>query len=135
MTYEICDDPTRVDRDAIWAFLSTEAYWGRFRERADLDRQLDDAWRVVAAYTSDGAMVGFLRALSDGVNTAYLADVYVLAEHRGHGLAQALLTEMIENGPGARFRWMLHTADAHELYRKFCFSEPDASYLERKSTR
>jgi hypothetical protein len=30
-------------------------------------------------------MVGFARAFSDGAATAYLADVYVLPEHRGAG--------------------------------------------------
>jgi GNAT superfamily N-acetyltransferase len=133
--YEISDDPTRVDREVLWTFLSTEAYWGRFRSRPEFERQVDEAWRVIAAYTGDGTMVGFMRALSDGVNTAYLADVCVLEPHRGRGLGQLMLAEMIDNGPGARFRWMLHTADAHGLYRKFGFAEPDPSYLERPSTR
>jgi hypothetical protein len=37
---------------------------------------------------------------------------------------------MIEGGPGAGFRWLLHTADAHELYRKFGFNEPDDTLME-----
>ena len=132
--YEIDDDPARVDRDAVWQFLSTEAYWGRWRTRADLDTQLDAAWRVIAAYR-DGTLVAFARALSDGVGSAYLADVFVLPEHRGQGLAQAMLTELIDNGPGAQFRWMLHTADAHGLYAKLGFAPPDDRYLERPSPR
>jgi hypothetical protein len=27
---------------------------------------------------------------------------------------------------------MLHTLDAHELYRRFGFAEPDTTYMERK---
>lgn len=80
-------------------------------------------------------MVGFARAASDGVSVAYLADVYVAETHRGRGLGTALLNEMIDHGPGRDFRWMLHTRDAHGLYRKFGFAEPDASYLERRSPR
>lgn len=80
--FEIDDDPARVDRDAVWRYLSTEAYWGRDRSRADVEAQLDDAWRVVAAYDDDGATVGFARAVSDGVAFAYLADVYVDAASR-----------------------------------------------------
>jgi hypothetical protein len=39
---------------------------------------------------------------------------------------------MIDDGPGAGFRWMLHTADAHGLYRRFGFSVPDGGcFLER----
>ena len=132
--YEIDDDATRVDRDVVWQFLSTEAYWGRWRSRDDLEVQLDIAWRVIGAYRN-GALVGFARSLSDGVATAYLADVFVLPDHRGHGLAQAMLHELIENGPGSEFRWMLHTADAHGLYAKFGFAPPNDRYLERPSPR
>jgi GNAT superfamily N-acetyltransferase len=63
--------------------------------------------------------VGFGRVVSDGAS-AYLPDVYVLPEYRGRGLVE-LLREMIENGPYADKRWILHTADAHKLYEKFGF--------------
>jgi GNAT superfamily N-acetyltransferase len=129
--FQLDDDPARVDRDALWAFLSNRAYWGRWRGRAEVMAQLDAAWRVVAAYDEAGRMVGFARAVSDGVAFAYLADVYVEPHARGHGLGTALVAAMIEDGPGAGFRWTLHTADAHGLYRRFGFGEPDPTYLER----
>lgn len=133
--YEIDDNPARVDADAVWQFLSTGAYWSRWRAKEDLRRQIEGAWRVVGCYDHHCGMVGFARALSDGVALAYLADVYVLADHRGRGLGEALVREMIENGPGRHFRWMLHTADAHRLYRKFDFTTPDTTYMERRSGR
>jgi GNAT superfamily N-acetyltransferase len=134
--FEFDDDPGRVDRDAVWEFLSTEAYWGKSRTRADFERQLDGAWRVVGAYeTAGGAQAGFARAVSDGVAFAYLADVFVVRAARGAGLGQALVETMIERGQGAHFRWTLHTADAHGLYRKFGFAEPDHTLLERPYRR
>lgn len=129
--YQLDDDPARVDREVVWRFLSTDAYWGRWRGRDHVERQLDGAWRVVGCYAGGGPMVGFARALSDGVALAYLADVFVLPEHRGHGLGTALVAAMIEDGPGAGFRWLLHTNDAHGLYAKFGFAAPDGTYLER----
>jgi GNAT superfamily N-acetyltransferase len=123
-------DAGRVDRDALWGFLSTGAYWGRWRTREQVEAQVDSAWRVVSAHL-EGRMVGFARAVSDGVALAYLADVYVLPEIRGSGVGRALVAAMIESGPGAGFRWMLHTRDAHGLYGEFGFHEPDATYLER----
>jgi GNAT superfamily N-acetyltransferase len=114
----------------VWSFLSTEAYWARWRSREVVERQVRDAWRVVHAYHAD-EFVGFARAVSDGVALAYLADVFVLPAHRGRGLGRRLVTVMIENGPGAGFRWLLHTADAHRLYADFGFAPPDATLLER----
>lgn len=130
--YELDDAPGRVDPDAVWDFLSTQAYWGKYRTRADFEAQLASAWRVVGVYEiSTGRQVGFARAISDGVAFAYLADVFIAADARGAGLGKELVATMIDRGPGAQFRWTLHTADAHGLYRKFGFAEPDHTFLER----
>src|SRR5262245_47668444 len=74
--YELDDDPARVDLDAAWAFLVEHAYWGRWRTPDDFAQQVRTAWRVVGAY-HEKQMVGFARAMSDGMSLAYLADVYV----------------------------------------------------------
>jgi GNAT superfamily N-acetyltransferase len=129
----LSDDIAKIDRDLVWDFMSKEAYWARWRGRDDVERQLESAWRLVGAYQAEsGAMLGFARAISDGVALAYLADVFVVPSARGRGVGKALLHFMIEEGPGASFRWMLHTADAHDLYRGFGFAEPDGTFLERR---
>ena len=131
--YVIDDDPARIDAGAAVAFLTTQAYWGRWRGEADIRRQISEAWRVVGAYDQAGAMVGFARAFGDG-GSAYLSDVYVLPGQRGAGLGQAIVRVMIEDGPGSAQRWMLHTSDAHGLYRLFGFTQPaghPSRYLER----
>ncbi|WP_233491116.1 GNAT family N-acetyltransferase [Blastococcus sp. TBT05-19] len=130
--YEFDDDLARVDVDAVWAFLSEHVYWGRWRSRADFDRQLAASWRVVACYEQGtGATVGFARAVSDGVGFAYLGDVFVLPAHRGRGLGVRLVEEMVERGPGAGFRWLLHTDDAGGLYERFGFA-PASTVMERR---
>lgn len=131
-TYEFSDDPARVDAEVVWDYLSTQAYWGRWRTRDIVDRQIEASWRVVGAYTEQGGqMVGFARAMSDGVALAYLADVFVVPRHQGHGIGTRLVKAMIDDGPGASFRWMLHTATAHGLYRPLGFRPPDETYMER----
>jgi GNAT superfamily N-acetyltransferase len=129
-TYEIDDDPGRIDGEAAIKFLLTEAYWGRSRGPELIERQIREASRVVGAYDPAGAMVGFARAFGDGA-TFYLADVYVLPAHRGAGLGKAIVRAMIDEGPAADCRWMLHTRDAHDLYRQFGFAAPASRYLER----
>ncbi len=99
----------------------------------DIRGQIASAWRVVGAYDRSGAMVGFARAASDG-SIAYLADVYVLRGHRGAGLGKAIVRTIVEDGPGSGRRWMLHTRDAHGLYRSFGFTRPDGRYLERAAS-
>ncbi|GAA4551943.1 GNAT family N-acetyltransferase [Pseudonocardia xishanensis] len=125
--FEIDDDPARVDRAAAWAWLSTQAYWGRWRHREHLERQFDAAWRVVGLYRGD-RLLGSARAVSDGVSFAYLADVWVDESVRGHGLGVALVEHMLAGGPG--MRWVLHTKDAEGLYQRFGFRPADATVWE-----
>ncbi|HEX4247633.1 MAG TPA: GNAT family N-acetyltransferase [Pseudonocardia sp.] len=137
--YTVDDDPERLDLDAICAYLSTSVYWARWRPVDVIREQVRTAWRVVGAYAADGSQVGFARAVGDGFALAYLADVYVHDDHRGHGLGKRIVRHMIDDGPGAKFRWMLHTSDAQGLYHQFGFSEPGPqsqyTYLERPSTQ
>ena len=64
--YEIDDDPVRIDPGAAVAFLTTQAYWARWRGPEEIKEQIGQAWRVVGGYDRAGAMVGFARAVSDG---------------------------------------------------------------------
>lgn len=134
--HDLDDDPSRLDLDVIWGFLSTEAYWGRWRDRAAVEASVRGSWRVVGAYRVDtGTQVGFARSFSDGVTSAYLSDVFVLPAARGRGLGRELVMEMIDHGPGRDFRWMLHTADAHGLYRRLGFTEEtEGRFLQRERT-
>jgi GNAT superfamily N-acetyltransferase len=128
--FEVDDDPARIDLDAVYDFLSNGAYWAKGRPRETVERLIREADRVVGVYAGE-RQIGFARAFTDGVAIAYLADVYVLPEFRGHGLGVELVREMIENGPYAGVKWLLHTTDAHGLYRKFGFDEPSGRVLER----
>ena len=127
--YELDDDGSRIDVDAVHAYIS-QAYWAVGRPRSEVERLVREADRVVGLY-KDGEQVGFCRAASDGVSFVYLADVYVLEEHRGRGLGLALVQEMVEGGPHADKRWLLHTRDMHRLYAKLGFGEPGERLMER----
>jgi predicted N-acetyltransferase YhbS len=130
--YELDDDPSRIDVNAVHDYLANQSYWAEGRARETVERLVREATRVVGVYAADGAQVGFARAFSDRVALAYLADVYVLPEHQGRGLGVELVREMVENGPLADVKWVLHTTDAHGLYRRFGFDEPSEKVLERR---
>ena len=131
---ELDDSKDRIDRDAVHRFISEVSYWGKGRERETQDRLIEEASRVVGLYDGE-RQIGFCRAFTDGLALAYLADVYVLEEYRGRGLGEALVREMIESGPYAGVKWLLHTTDMHPLYRKFGFEEPNYKVMERRPTR
>jgi len=128
---ELDDDPGRVDVAAVHRFISEDSYWAPGRPYDTMARLVAGASRVVGLYDGD-RQIGFCRAVEPGeVGPVYLADVYVLPDYRGRGLGVELVREMVENGPYASRSWLLHTADAHELYRKFGFAEPSGRLMER----
>ena len=131
---ELDDDSARIDREAVHRFISEQSYWAFRRERTVMDGLIDRAARNVGVYAPDGALVGYSRTVdAPDAWLVYLADVFVLPEHRGRGLGSELVRFTVNEGPYADRRWVLHTADAHGLYEKFGF-EPGERLLERKGT-
>jgi GNAT superfamily N-acetyltransferase len=130
--YELDDDPARIDLDAVHAYLAGESYWAKGRPREAQAELNAGAARLVGLY-HDGRQIGFTRtALVDGMEVAYLYDVYVLEGHRGRGLGQELVRETVDRGPYAGYRWLLDTADARSLYERFGFGAPSERLMERR---
>jgi len=118
--YELSDDPTRIDPVAAHAYL-TRSYWSPGITPDTVARAIGNS--VCVAAFKDGAQVGMARLVTDRATFAYLADVYVLEDHRGQGLARAMV-RMLQARPdlqGLR-RWLLMTVDAHSLYDKLGFA-------------
>lgn len=131
--FELDDDPGRIDVVAVHRYISEESYWAAGRDYAVMEALVREAARVVGLYDDD-RQVGFCRAARCSPTLFYLADVYVLEECRGRGLGVELVREMVERGPGAEGKWLLHTSDAHALYRKLGFDVPGAKMMERASS-
>lgn len=119
-TYEISTDSSRLDVDAIHAFLS-QSYWSPGIPRTKVARAIANS--LCFGAFSDGQQVGFARVVTDKATFAYLCDVYVLEAHRGRGLAQQLMDRVVAHPDlqGLR-RMMLATRDAHALYAKYGFT-------------
>ena len=128
--FELDDDRERVDVEALHQFLSAESYWARGRDLETVRMIVGEAVRVVGLY-HDGRMIGFCRAARCAPKLLYLGDVYVLEEYRGRGLGVELVREMVDRGQHADAKWLLHTEDAHELYRRFGFEDPGYKVMER----
>lgn len=107
--------------ERIHAFL-TRSYWAE-GIGLDLVRRCIAGSLCCGAFAGD-EQIGFARAVTDAATFAYLADVYVLEEHRGRRVAERMLQTLFAHPDlqGLR-RMMLNTRDAHRLYRRFGFVE------------
>jgi GNAT superfamily N-acetyltransferase len=118
-TYDISTDPSRLQLEAIHACL-TRSYWSPGIPKEIVARAIANSL-CFGIYLGD-SQVGFARVVTDKASFAYLADVYVLEEHRGQGLSKRLVAQILAHPDlqGMR-RFMLATADAHGLYTQFGF--------------
>jgi ribosomal protein S18 acetylase RimI-like enzyme len=130
MNYVISSDPSWVDVDVVWRFLSEESYRARGVPREIVLKSLAHSisfgvYQIGSLNDSESVrkQVGFARVASDCATFAYLADVFILTEHRGQGLSKRLMEAVVAHPElqGLR-RWLLFTADAHALYEKFGFT-------------
>lgn len=117
--YVISTDPARLDREAVWRFLRT-SYWSPGIERDIVERGIEHSL-VFGLFAPDGAQAGFARVVTDHARFAWLADVFVLEEHRGRGLGVWLVDTVVAHPQLSGLRIVLATADAHGLYERFGF--------------
>ncbi len=119
--YSISADKARLDLDIIHRFLTT-SYWAAGRSVETIRRSIESSI-AFGVYKGD-EQVGFARVITDYATFAWIADVFILEGHRGQGLSKWLMEVIISHPELQGFRrWVLATKDAHELYRKFGFTE------------
>jgi GNAT superfamily N-acetyltransferase len=128
--YELDDDRERIDVGAVHAYV-TVSYWAKGRSLERMQAAMNGSARVIGLYAPDGSQAGFARVISDSATYAYLADVFVLEQHRGNGLGVELVREAVDSEPWKQLSWHLRTKDAHKLYEKFGFRPPTERSLER----
>ncbi|MEP6569030.1 MAG: GNAT family N-acetyltransferase [Acidobacteriota bacterium] len=118
--YLITTDRSRLDVALIHNFISNQSYWGLGRPLEVVHRALDNSLNF-GLYRAE-QQIGFARVVTDYATFAWIADVFVLPEHRGAGLSKWLMEVMLSHPQLQGFRrWVLATKDAHSLYTRFGF--------------
>ena len=117
--YEISTDPARLDVDVIHDFLRT-TYWAKDVSRSLVEKSIRHS--LCFGVYAGGRQVAFARVVTDFARVAYLADVFVVPEHRRRGVAKRLIRAIVDHPEleGLR-RILLATRDAHGLYAQFGF--------------
>jgi GNAT superfamily N-acetyltransferase len=119
--YTISTDKDRLDLSVIHGFLDS-SYWAAGRSVETIRRSIEHS--IAFGIYKDNQQVGFARVITDRATFGWVADVFVLEPHRGQGLSKWLMEVIISHPELQGFRrWVLATKDAHDLYRKFGFTE------------
>ena len=111
--YELREE---VDVAAAHSYLA-RSYWSPGIPFETVAKAIANSLCVATWHEDE--QIGLARLVTDRATFAYLADVYVLEEHRGQGLAQAMVG-WLQAHPElqALRRWLLMTVDAHGVYER-----------------
>jgi len=129
--YKVSSNIKDMNLTAIHSYISG-SYWAKGIPITTMEKAINNSL-CFGVFTESGQQVAFARMVTDCATFAYLADVFVLNEHRGKGISKWLM-KFILNDPnlqGIR-RMTLATSDAHGLYEQFGFkslSSPE-SFME-----
>jgi len=120
--FQISTDKDMLDFNVIYKYLNEDSYWAKGISAEKLKRAIDNS--ICFGLYHHGKQAGFTRLVTDKATFAYICDVFVLPEFRGHGLSKWLIQTIVEDPEfsGLR-RWSLATLDAHGLYSQFGFSQ------------
>jgi len=122
--YEISTDRARLDVDLIHDVLRT-SYWAEGRPREIVERSIA-ASLCFGVYEQNpdrtGRQVAFARVITDEAVFGYLADVFVVPDARGRGIAKGLVRAILSHPDLQTLTvFLLRTRDAHGLYAQFGF--------------
>jgi GNAT superfamily N-acetyltransferase len=120
---EIATARDRLDVALIHGFL-TASYWSPGIPRETVERASAGSLNFgLHRDAHEGSVqIGYARVVTDAATFAYFADVFVLPDYRGAGLATWLMTVALGHPAlsGLR-RYLLATRDAHEIYARAGF--------------
>jgi len=118
----IKDGKENMDIGLIHKFLSEQSYWAKGISYNFVENSLTHSFNVGAFV--DEQQVGFGRVITDFYTFGWLADFFVLKEHREKGISKLMLSYLLDQPWYNRLRRvMLNTSDAQGLYRQFAFRD------------
>ncbi|MBK0379464.1 GNAT family N-acetyltransferase [Mucilaginibacter segetis] len=118
----ISTDKSLLDFNAIYNYLDNQSYWAKGIPEEKLRTAILNS--MCFGVYKNTEQVGFARVVSDQATFGYLCDVFILPPYRGIGLSKWLMQTILAHPhlQGLR-RWSLATADAHNLYAQFGFTQ------------
>jgi GNAT superfamily N-acetyltransferase len=102
----------------VHGWISRHSYWAEGRPRDVMSRAIENSL-VLGLYSAEGTQVGFARFVTDYATFAWLADVFVDAAHRGHGLGTFLVDTAVGHPDVRGVRQVLATEPGRTLYARF----------------
>ena len=113
---------TPADYAAVRQFLIDQGWGRRVRDEARFALMMDRADRTVLALDGE-RVVGFVRALCDGVSNGYISMLAVAPDHRRQGVGRELVRRLMAADEDDGVTWVLRAGrDSRGFWEKLGFA-------------
>ncbi len=121
---------SRKDYEQVRAFFSANGWAHRVADPERFAKMLDNSDRTVVAWDV-GQVVGFARALCDGVSNGLLSMVAVAEDWRGQGIGREMVRRLMGND--LDITWTLRAGRGSEgFWRKMGFAVSEIAMVRAR---
>ncbi len=115
---------TPADYETVRQFLSEVGWQRRVQDPRRFAKTMERADRTVVAFDKS-RVIGFGRALCDGVSNGYLSMVAVAVDRRGQGIGRELVRRLMAEDEDEEVTWVLRAGreNSSGFWKKLGFTE------------
>ncbi|OAT81969.1 GCN5 family acetyltransferase [Bacillus sp. MKU004] len=96
---------------------------GWMKHSPEVIKQVFESSNVIVIVKAEEQVVGFGRALSDGVFNAAIYDIVVHREFQNQGIARKIMTRLLDRLQGVSCVHLISTSGNEEFYKKCGFKK------------
>jgi N-acetylglutamate synthase-like GNAT family acetyltransferase len=111
------------DYKPVRQFLSGLGWQSRVQDPARFRKMMERSDRTVVAFEGSH-VIGFGRALCDGISNGYISMVAVAMDKRRQGIGKELVGRLMAESDGENVTWVLRAGrDSSRFWKKLGFAE------------
>jgi spermidine synthase len=116
-----------TDREAVVTLFKDAGWWDESYGNGDFIPRIIRRSTVYLGAFAGERLIGMGRAISDGVSDAYIQDVVVLKEMRGHGIGRRIVEEIVRRLRRRGIDWigLVSTPGSEGFYESMGFEVMD----------
>ncbi|MFC4720723.1 GNAT family N-acetyltransferase [Geojedonia litorea] len=110
--------------------LFSQTTWASKRKNTDIKKMLENL-TVFVTIRENSELIGFGRAISDGIYRALVDDIIVSSDNQKRGLGKIIVEKLLEQLAGIDEIFLNTKPELEEFYKKFGFNKVNTITMKK----